>query len=68
MATQQEITERIEEIEAILRAGQTSITIDGVTTTYDFAELRRQRAELIREHTASKNSGKGRGRMVRYRF
>lgn len=68
MPTQQEIADEIAEIDAILSTGQTQVSIDGVSITHDFAELRRRRAELIRLHTDSKNQGKGRGRMVGYRF
>lgn len=40
---------RIAQIQAILRAGATSVSIDGRTVTYDFAELRRQLRELQAE-------------------
>lgn len=32
----------IARIESILRRGVTTVTVDGTTMTYDFAELRRQ--------------------------
>lgn len=38
---------RIAEIDAILRAGARSVSIDGHTVTYDFDALRGERARLI---------------------
>lgn len=38
---------RIEQIQNILRAGATSVTVDGVTTTFDFASLRRELRQLM---------------------
>lgn len=50
MATDPEqIRARITEIDAILQAGASSATVDGVTTSWDFAELRREKSELERQ-------------------
>ncbi|MGC4004680.1 MAG: hypothetical protein QM811_16800 [Pirellulales bacterium] len=45
-------TAAIAAIDKILRAGATTVTIDGRSVTYDFAELRRQRRELIESDDA----------------
>lgn len=38
---------RIAEIQTILRAGATSVTVDGVSVQYDFASLRKELRELM---------------------
>lgn len=35
-------SERIEQIEAILRSGAKTVTVDGVTTSFDLESLRRE--------------------------
>jgi hypothetical protein len=47
--SQAEDRKRIEEIDAILRTGAKSVTVDGVTTTWDPESLRTERAELERK-------------------
>lgn len=39
---------KIAELEAILQAGASRVVVDGHDVTYDFAEIRRQLAELKR--------------------
>lgn len=39
-------TAKIAELEAILQSGATSVTVDGVVTQIDLAEVRRQLREL----------------------
>lgn len=68
MPTQTEIAAKIAEIDAILDDGIDSVTIDGNTTHYDFAELRRRRAELYKLHTASQAEGKARRNIRRISF
>lgn len=46
MATPSELSERIAEIDAILRTGARSVTLDGVTISYDFDQLREERRTL----------------------
>lgn len=54
MATPAEIRTRIAEIDAIIRAGASSVTLDGLTVSFDFDELRRERKELEKELPNSK--------------
>lgn len=51
--TSEELAAEIERIQAVLRAGVTSSTVDGVATTYDLAELRRQLRQLQAEQAAA---------------
>lgn len=46
--TNEEIQARITKIDAILQSGAKSITLDGVTTSFDHDSLRAERAELLR--------------------
>jgi hypothetical protein len=46
----------IAQIEAILNNGATSVTIDGTTVNYDFAELRRRLKELRNTDPAYRRS------------
>lgn len=46
-------TAKIKKIDAILEAGATSVTIEGVTTTFDFDQLREQRRLLQQADTAT---------------
>lgn len=46
--TPPQIRERITEIDAILQSGAKSVTVDGVTTTWDHDSLRAERADLER--------------------
>ncbi len=41
-----QIKARIDEIDAILRSGASSVTLDGLTISYDFEELRGERKNL----------------------
>lgn len=45
-------TARIRDIREILATGAKSVTVDGTTVTYDFAELRRELRELMAEDDA----------------
>lgn len=47
-------SERIAEIQEILRAGASSVTTDGTTVSYDFDELRRELRQLMAEDDAHK--------------
>lgn len=47
--TEQQIRDRIAEIDSILQAGATSANVDGVTVSWDFGELRDERASLQRQ-------------------
>lgn len=47
---------QIAKLQAILRAGAESVTVDGTTVRYDLAEVRRQLRELM----ASDNTQQGR--------
>ena len=44
----------IAKLEAILNAGATSVSIEGETVNYDFAEIRRQIGDLKRTDTNEK--------------
>lgn len=46
MPTPQDIRDRIADIDAILQSGVTSTTVDGETTAFDHASLRRERQTL----------------------
>ena len=46
-------TTEIARIRELLRSGAKSVTVDGVTTTIDTAELKRQLRELINDDDAS---------------
>lgn len=48
----------IAEIDAILQAGASRVSVDGQTVAYDFAELRRRRAELIAADDVTHDSKK----------
>ena len=43
----------IANLEAILNAGATTVTVDGQTVTYDFDEIKSRIAKLKREDTAN---------------
>lgn len=43
------IRQRIAEIDAILRSGASSVNIDGLSVTYNFDQLRRERKELEKQ-------------------
>jgi len=45
-------SQRIAEIQAILRAGAKTVTVDGVTVAYDFASLRKELRQLMAEDPA----------------
>jgi len=45
---------RIAEIQEILRAGATSVSVDGVTTTYNFNELRKELRDLQQSDDSQK--------------
>lgn len=47
-------SERIAQIQQILRAGATSVSVDGVTVTYDFESLRRELRQLMQEDDVHK--------------
>lgn len=49
MSTPAEIRTRIDEIDAILQSGAKSVTVDGVTTTWDHDSLRAERSDLERK-------------------
>ena len=49
MQTPEVIRQRIDEIDAILRSGASSVNIDGLSVTYNFEELRRERKELEKQ-------------------
>jgi len=40
---------RIDEIDEVLRTGAKSITVDGITTTFDLDSLRQERQDLERK-------------------
>jgi len=44
-----EIKARIDEIDCILQSGAKSVTVDGVTTTWDHDSLRSERRDLERK-------------------
>lgn len=46
MASLEDIRARIDHIDAILQTGANSVAIDGLTVSYNFDELRRERKEL----------------------
>ena len=47
---------KIAELQAILQAGASNVSVDGTSVSYDLAEVRRQLRELM----ASDNTQKGR--------
>lgn len=47
-------SERIAEIQAILRAGARTVTVDGTTITYDFDTLRKELYQLQAEDAAQR--------------
>lgn len=68
MPTQAEIDARIAAIDSILEAGMSSTSIDGLSTTYDFEALRKERKALYDQSTAAKADGRRRVRMRSFRF
>lgn len=49
MATKHELQQRLADIDAILASGSTSIQLDGVTVSFDHAELKNERARIERD-------------------
>lgn len=47
----------IAQIESILNAGASSVSVDGMSTSYNFAELRKRLAELKAEDDATLQAG-----------
>lgn len=47
-------TTKIAEIKAILQTGARSVTVDGVSTTYDFDSLRKELRQLMAEDDTHK--------------
>ena len=48
-------SDRIAEINDILRTGAKRVTVDGTTIDYDFATLRQERRELMAEDDAKRH-------------
>lgn len=53
MATNQEIQNRINDIDELLASGVTSVSTDGTSTSIDVTSLRKERADLQRRLVAS---------------
>lgn len=49
MQSTTELRARLNEINAILASGAKSVTLDGVTITYDFEALERERSNLLKQ-------------------
>lgn len=47
--TTAEVRARISEINALLASGARTVTLDGVTITYDFESLERERSNLLKQ-------------------
>ncbi|AMV31712.1 hypothetical protein VN12_06295 [Pirellula sp. SH-Sr6A] len=46
MATKQQLQQRLDDIDAILASGSTSLQVDGVTVSFDHAALKNERARI----------------------
>jgi hypothetical protein len=55
-------------LEAILNSGAQSISTDGLSTTYDLAQVRKRLAELKAKDDATIASGNSRPRIARIRL
>ena len=51
---------QIAEIDDILNAGTTGVTVDGTTTKFDLDALRRRRAELVQSDTSGQYTKRSR--------
>lgn len=55
-------------LEALLNSGQSTVTVDGMTSTVDLAEVRRRLTELRRLDDDSIADGRSKPNLVPYRF
>ncbi len=55
-------------LEAILNSGASSVSTDGLSTSYDLESVRKRIAELKSQDQASINAGTTRPRLVRIRM
>lgn len=55
-------------LEAILNSGASSVSTDGLSTSYDLDSVRKRLAELQAQDDASVNAGKARPRIARIRL